>query len=139
MNLRLRAWSEQHLYNAADELVRQIETTVPSDQAVRDFIRDYRIVTSVTTTPAGAEVAIKDYGTPDAPWRVLGKAPLQNMTIPLGYFRWRVSVAGIPHSRVRRDGLCCSRMIRFALYREAGSPAEMETGACRQHLWTGRP
>ena len=94
-----------HLYNAADELVRQIETIVSKDQTVRDFIRDYRIVTSVTTTPADAEVAIKDYGTPDAPWRVLGKAPLQNITISLGYFRWRVSFARLPHARVRRDML----------------------------------
>jgi dienelactone hydrolase len=113
------------LYNAADELVRQIETTVPNDQTVRDFIRDYRIVTSVTTTPAGAEVAINDYGTPDAPWRVLGKAPLQNITIPLGYFRWRVRLPGYRTREFAETGVL-QPMIRFGLYRDAGSPADME-------------
>jgi len=119
----------QHFYNAADQLVQQIERTVPGDQAVRDFIRDYRIVTSVTTTPAGADVAIKDYGTPDAAWRVLGNAPLQNITIPLGYFRWRVSLPGYRTREFAETGIQPGNpqpMIRFALYREAGSPADME-------------
>ena len=118
-----------HLYNAADELVRQIETTVPNDQTVRDFIRDYRIVTSVTTTPADAEVAIKDYGTPDALWRVLGKAPLQNITISFGYMRWHVTSPGYRTRDFAETGLQPGNphpMLRFALYREAGSPADME-------------
>ena len=118
-----------HFYNAADELVRQIETTVPNDQTVRDFIRDYRIVTSVTTTPAGAEVSIKDYGMPDAPWRVLGKAPLQNITMPLGYMRWRVSSPEYRTREFAETGIqpgVQQPMIRFALYREEGSPADME-------------
>ncbi len=118
-----------HFYNAADELVRQIEATVPNDQTVRDFIRDYRIVTSVTTTPAGAEVAIKDYGTPGAPWRVLGKAPLQNITISLGYMRWHVTSPGYRTRDFAETGLQPGNphpMRSFALYREAGSPADME-------------
>ena len=46
---------QQRHYNAADELASRIETIVPASQTVRDFIRDYRIVTSVVTEPAGAE------------------------------------------------------------------------------------
>lgn len=115
----------QHLYNAADELVRRIETLVPEDQAVRDFRRDYRIVSSVVTTPKGAEVAIRDYATPDAPWRVIGKSPLNNATLPLGYFRWRVSAPGYRTREFAETGVL-QPSIRFALFPEKAIPVEME-------------
>ncbi len=121
---RIAKLVEQHRYNAADELVRQIEIIVPDEQQVRDFQRDYRVLTSVTTTPADAEVAIKDYETPEAPWRVLGKAPLQKVTIPLGYLRWRVSAPGYVTREFAETGVL-QPAIKFALYRAAGSPAEM--------------
>ena len=115
---------EQHRYNAADELVRQIEAIVPNEPAVRDFRRDYQLIVSVVTTPAGADVAIKDYATPDAPWRALGKAPLQKITIPLGYFRWRVSAPGYRTREFAEPGIL-QPLIQFSLYRDAGSPADM--------------
>jgi len=121
---RIAALVAQHRYNAADELVREIETIVPNDQQVREFQRDYRLVNSVLTTPPGAEVAIKDYATPEAPWRVLGKAPLPNITIPLGYFRWRVRAPGYRTREFAETGVL-KPGIRFALYKEADSPADM--------------
>lgn len=114
----------EHRYNAADELVRQIETIVPNDQQVREFQRDYRLINSVFTLPPGAEVAMKDYTTPDAPWRVLGTAPLRNITIPLGYFRWRVSAPGYRTHEFAEPSIQ-KPDIRFALHTEAGSPADM--------------
>ncbi|MDQ2946430.1 MAG: SUMF1/EgtB/PvdO family nonheme iron enzyme, partial [Acidobacteriota bacterium] len=115
---------EQHRYNAADELVRQIESIVPNEQQVREFQRDYRLINSVLTTPPGAEVAMKDYATPDAPWRVLGKAPLHNIGIPLGYFRWRVSAPGYRTQEFAEPSIQ-KPDIRFALQTEAGGPADM--------------
>jgi len=121
---RIAALVARHRYNAADELVREIETIVPNDQQVREFQRDYRLVNSVLTTPPGAEVAIKDYATPEAPWRVLGKAPLPNITIPLGYFRWRVSAPGYRTREFAETGIL-KPGIHFALYKDADSPADM--------------
>jgi len=121
---RIAALVAQHRYNAADELVREIETIVPHDQQVQEFQRDYQLVNSVWTTPPGAEVAIKDYATPEAPWRVLGKAPLPNITMPLGYFRWRVSAPGYRTREFAETGIL-KPGIRFALYKDADSPADM--------------
>src|ERR1017187_3650884 len=121
---RIAALVAQHRYNAANEPVRQIETIVPEDQQVREFQRDYRLVNSVLTTPPGAEVAIKDYGTPEAPWRLLGKAPLPNITIPLGYFRWRVSAPGYRTREFAETGIL-KPGLRFVLYKDADSPADM--------------
>ncbi len=115
---------EQHLYNAADELVRRIAPIVPTDAPVREFRRDYRLVTSVLTTPPGAEVAIKDYATPNAPWRVLGKAPLPKATIPLGYFRWRVTAPAYRTREFAETGIL-QPTIHFTLYPDAGNPPDM--------------
>ena len=117
---------EQHYYNAADELVRRIEMTVPGDQTVRDFIRDYRIVTSIVTSPPGAEVAIKDYATPDKPWRVLGHSPLNEVTVPLGYMRWRVSAPGYRSREFAETGIL-NPLTRFAIFADGSQPADMET------------
>ena len=116
---------EQHRYNAADELVRQIEKIVTGDQTVRDFARDYRLVASVVTEPAGAEVAIKDYATPDAPWRVIGRSPLRNATFPLGYLRWRVSAPG-HRTREFAETAVLQPEIRFTIYPDGSRPADME-------------
>ncbi len=115
----------QHRYNAADQLVRQIEKIVPGDQSVKDFARDYRLVTSVVTAPAGAEVAIKDYAAPDQPWRVIGQAPLKNVTVPLGYLRWRVSAPGHRTREFAETGILQPE-IRFAIYPDDGRPTDME-------------
>ena len=114
-----------HSYNAADEVVRQIENIIPGDQEVRDFQRVYRIVTTtVTTSPPGATVAIQDYGTPSSPWRVLGRAPLRNFLLPIGYFRWRVSAAGYRTREFAESGVM-HPAIAFQLYKDADAPAGM--------------
>jgi eukaryotic-like serine/threonine-protein kinase len=46
---------------------------------------------SIHSTPEGALVEVKDYGSPDEPWLTLGTTPLENAQIPGGYLRWRVS------------------------------------------------
>ena len=112
---------EQRHYNGADELVSQIETSVPGDQTVRDFIRDYRIVTSVVTEPAGAQVGIKDYATPDASWRVIGRSPLEKVTIPLGYLRWRVTAPGFQTREFAETGVL-QPLIKFKLYADGHQP-----------------
>jgi formylglycine-generating enzyme required for sulfatase activity/dienelactone hydrolase len=115
----------QHQYNAADVLTRQIEAIVPGDQVVRDFARDYRVVTSVLVSVAGAEVAIKDYGAPGEPWRAIGRSPLKNVTIPLGYLRWRVSEQGYRTREFAETGVL-QPTIRFAIYADHTEPADME-------------
>lgn len=112
-------------YSAADEVVHAIENIIPADQEVRDFRRTYRIVTTaVTTTPPGAEVDIQDYATPAASWRVLGRAPLKNLLLPIGYFRWRVSAPGY-RTREFAETPVLQPAIHFQLYKDADAPPGM--------------
>ncbi len=50
---------------------------------------------SVTSSPVGADVEIQDYLSPDDHWHNLGVTPLNNIRIPSGYFRWKVSKAAL--------------------------------------------
>ena len=54
-----------------------------------------------------------------------GQGASAEHTIPLGYFRWRVRLPGYRTREFAETGVL-QPMIRFALYREAGSPADME-------------
>ena len=75
-------------------LLKKAERYSPADPQLKQFAAENSTVTSITTDPAGAEVAIQDYLAPNAPWDNLGTAPLMQMRIPRGYFRWKVSKAG---------------------------------------------
>ena len=49
---------------------------------------------SLRSEPAGAQVSVKPYSEPDAPWRDLGKTPLEGVQLPLALFRFRFEKPG---------------------------------------------
>lgn len=57
---------------------------------------------SVRTEPAGAVVSVQDYSTPGAPWVRLGVTPLDEVSLPATYLRWRLERPG--HEPVVRAG-----------------------------------
>jgi hypothetical protein len=50
---------------------------------------------TVTSSPPGATVQIRDYLTPDSAWQTLGTTPLDGVRIPRGYLAWRISKPGV--------------------------------------------
>ena len=52
-------------------------------------------VVSIHSSPPGALVEVKDFGSPRESWLRVGVTPLENVRIPSGYLRWRVSKAGV--------------------------------------------
>jgi eukaryotic-like serine/threonine-protein kinase len=80
---------------AALLLLRQAEQVLPGDPELARISASLTHRVSVHSSPAGALVEIKDYLSPDDPWFALGATPLENIQIPNGYFRWRVSKAGM--------------------------------------------
>ena len=59
-------------------------------QIVRQAWYPLRLVTE----PPGADVEIKDYIDVDGPWEPIGQTPLQDVRVPLGYYRGRISKPG---------------------------------------------
>ena len=81
---------------AAYLLMDKARRYLPDDPDLKQMAEENSNTTSVTSSPSGATVEIKDYGTPDAPWHRLGVTPLAKVDIPTGYFRWKLSARGVP-------------------------------------------
>jgi dienelactone hydrolase len=79
-------------------VLRRAEQYLPDDPKLTQVEQDGTRPISVTSSPAGATVEIKDYNSPGDPWFLLGTTPLKQVAIPKGYFRWRVSKAGAAES-----------------------------------------
>lgn len=79
---------------AAFLLQQEAQRYLPGDAHLRQAVAESTQVISVTSSPPGATVQIKDYLSPKSSWYLLGTTPLNNIRIPKGYFRWRVSKQG---------------------------------------------
>ncbi|MGB2641780.1 MAG: serine/threonine-protein kinase, partial [Candidatus Acidiferrum sp.] len=83
---------------AAFLLLKKAEQYLPGDPQLARLAEQNTTHVSVTSSPAGATVEIQDYLSPDGAWYRLGATPLTGVQIPTGYFRWKVSKAGIGES-----------------------------------------
>jgi len=79
---------------AAFQLLQQAQRYLPGDPQLEQIAGSLTVPASITSTPAGATVEIKDYVSPDSSWFRLGTTPLDNVRIPDGYFRWKISKQG---------------------------------------------
>ena len=80
---------------AAFFVLQKADRYLPADTQIARVRSENTRRLSVTSSPSGAAVAIQDYTTPDSAWYALGTTPLDDVQIPAGYFRWKVSKAGI--------------------------------------------
>jgi formylglycine-generating enzyme required for sulfatase activity/dienelactone hydrolase/predicted Ser/Thr protein kinase len=79
---------------AAFSLARANASLLDGDPEFDRLWRDLSVVTTVRTSPPGAEVAVKPYLESDAAWEVLGDSPLTEVRLPVAYLRWRAKKAG---------------------------------------------
>jgi dienelactone hydrolase len=87
---------------AAVAVLNRAERDLPGDLRLQQSADQNMQTAAITSDPAGALVEIQDYLTPDAGWQSLGTTPLAAARIPKGYFRWRVSKAGVGQMEVAR-------------------------------------
>jgi hypothetical protein len=107
---------------AAFGVLEKAQGYLPDDPKIKQLADQNTLVASVTSSPAGATAAIQDYATPDGPWRVLGTTPLNNVTLPKGFFRWKISSAGAADLI---EGLNAKTSMNFGLDVQQSSPAGM--------------
>ncbi len=81
-----------NLYDAF-RLARRAQHYRAGDPALEKVMTRITLPTRVTTQPEGAEVWVKGYATPDAPWERLGVTPLVTR-IPYALMRWRITKPG---------------------------------------------
>jgi dienelactone hydrolase len=80
---------------AAFRMMQEAQRYLPGDPQLAQLAGNVSHTVSVKSTPAGATVEVKDYLSPDDAWLPLGTTPMEKVTIPSGYLRWRVSKAGV--------------------------------------------
>ena len=80
---------------AAFRLIEEAEKYAPGDPDLGRAVASATRVATVHSTPPGALVEVEDYLSPTSRWLRLGITPLDNMRIPAGYLRWKVSSPGL--------------------------------------------
>jgi len=104
-NSKLR-WARQQALPEINRLVQaneipvafalaiEAEKYLPDDPALTSLWPRLAAKTSIQTTPAGADVYVKDYQKPDSEWKLLGKSPLKDIRLARAYSRWQIRKEG---------------------------------------------
>jgi hypothetical protein len=80
------------LYEAY-HLALEAQKVLPENAEVQKMLERITLPLPIVTEPTGADVFIKGYGTPEAPWEFLGRTPLE-MRIPYALVRFKISKEG---------------------------------------------
>ncbi|MGO8818544.1 MAG: protein kinase domain-containing protein [Terriglobia bacterium] len=80
---------------AAFLLLKKAQRYLPGDARLGQIAEQSTEPVTISSSPPGATVEIKDYLSPNSAWFRLGITPLNNVRIPSGYFRWKVSKMGV--------------------------------------------
>jgi eukaryotic-like serine/threonine-protein kinase len=85
----IAALADRQDFVAAFDLGERARPYLEHDRQFERLMGNVSWPRSLHSDPPGAEVSWKPFATPDAPWRTLGRTPLENFAFPVGYFRWR--------------------------------------------------
>jgi formylglycine-generating enzyme required for sulfatase activity/predicted Ser/Thr protein kinase len=80
---------------AAFQVLQKAEQILPGDAPLVQAAQDLTMFISVRSTTPGAKAEIQDYLAPRSGWYELGTTPMEHVRIPKGYFRWKLSKAGV--------------------------------------------
>jgi dienelactone hydrolase len=81
-------------YLEAYKTAMEARKYLPRDARLAEALSKITVTISVRTEPAGARVYAKDYKTPQSEWEYLGVSPIENIQLPVGFFRWRMEKEG---------------------------------------------
>ncbi len=107
---------------AAFEVLQRAERSLPGYAQLAEVARTFTQVSSINSTKPGAKVEMQDYLAPGEEWHMLGATPLVNVTIPSGYFRWRLSQPG---RRAFISAPLTNKSISFSFPPAANQPPDM--------------
>ncbi len=76
------------------KLAEMAEKYIPNDPKLSELFSKSSLNINIKTEPAGADIYMKEYATPDSEWEYLGVSPLENIRMPIGILRWKIEKAG---------------------------------------------
>jgi len=83
---------EKDDYSGAFKLVEQARPFVADNLRFQALSARVVGVISVETTPPGAQVFIRDYRDLNPEWKPIGKSPLNEIKVPQGFQRWKITM-----------------------------------------------
>jgi predicted esterase len=86
----------------AFSLLEEAESYIPGDALLEAWRSRICGRVPIRTDPPGATVSYKAYSNIDGPWKELGQTPLEDVRIPMGWFRWRIEKPGYESRDVAR-------------------------------------
>ncbi len=79
---------------AAFGVAMEVSDIIPNDPRLEDLWPQMSAPASLQTEPSGADVYFREYSTSEDEWRHLGQTPIEDVTLPLGVFAFRISRDG---------------------------------------------
>ncbi len=87
------ALAERYDYDAFFRAASEVVRVLPDEPQVKDLWANLTSAATIESEPAGADVEVKGYRS-DAEWIALGRTPLDQVRLPAGPLRLRLSKAG---------------------------------------------
>jgi eukaryotic-like serine/threonine-protein kinase len=78
----------------AFSFIWRAQQIIPNDPSLDQIRREISHPTAIHTNPSGAIIWAKSYDEPNDEWLRIGTSPIENLLLPLGYFRWKVTKVG---------------------------------------------
>ena len=91
---QLRRLVDDEKFPTAAALAARATRLAPGDTVLAALSARILAPASITTTPSGAEVFVREYSDTGAAWTRLGATPVTRVDLPRGLKRWRVILAG---------------------------------------------
>ncbi len=81
-------------FSEAYYLAKEVEKVIPDNEQLQEYISRSSVLINITSDPAGANVFIKLYHSPEAEWENIGITPLDSVEMPVGALRWKMEKEG---------------------------------------------
>ena len=118
----IRKTAEQDIFGAW-RLARDARERFPDDPTLAQLWLDLSLPVPLHSEPPGAEIAVHGYARDDADWVVLGRAPLDDVRLPLTMLRFRVSLEG--HEPLEVAPSVLPTAVPFHLHPAGAGPEDM--------------
>jgi len=77
-------------YQAAFDLAARIEPVIPNDPRLKALEPSFAEQVKLRSEPAGAQVYYRPYSAQGTEWRLIGRTPLEGVSIPMGVGLWKL-------------------------------------------------
>ncbi|MCK5574156.1 MAG: serine/threonine protein kinase, partial [Bacteroidetes bacterium] len=94
---QVRAAYEKSPYHIPVEifaLAQEARRYIEDDPEFAEIWSDIASAVTVTTSPPGARVSVREFGRADADWQLLGVSPIASVEVPRIFFEWKYEKEG---------------------------------------------